>query len=1370
MEKNQENIKKDYFIGLDIGTDSIGWAVTDTEYNLLRDKGSDFWGTYLFEAAKTAKKRREYRTSRRRQQRARNRILMLQELFKEEIAKVDPTFFVRLNNSNLLLEDKDEGAKSIQTLFSDADFSDAEFFTKYPTISHLRKACIDGEVTDVRMLYLAISHILKHRGHFLFEGQSFSASDTTTAKNALFEIADIVEENFDVHLHLDNLDDVFNELRSKDTKNDKYNKLKTLFNVEKGDKIIPALIGAICGKTVNVKDIYVDYDGEPNKICFDTTNFDEEVLPLLETALGSDAMELISRLKAVYDWMVLDKILASEKFISVARVKSYEKHKADLERLRDWIRNNRDDKWYKLTFRIQQDNKDSESEDGESEDGETKQKEKKKKFNNYARYIGMDKQKHYESCSKQDFYKFLKSDLKIDDKEILAEIEDGSFLPKQMSAENCIIPYQAHLMELEEILRNEAKHFPFLNSVSDSMTVAEKIIKLMMFRIPYYVGPLKTYSKGDKFNWVVKKEGEEKTKVTPWNIDNVVDKDASEKEFIRRMTRKCTYIKGEDVLPENSLIYKEYVFLNELNNLRINGEKNLKAKTIIYEKAKTVKKVTLKLCLKWLKEAGEIEKDATVENVFSGLNGDFQNSLGVYCTFKGILNNLVETHSETCEEIIFLITVISDKNRLEKKLRELNAKKGNVLSDEMIKSLKGLNYSKWGNFSKKLLTEIEGVNPESREGVNLIEALRTTTYNFMEAYHKFGFAKKVEELNGEILSDGKITYKTVDNLYCSPSVKRAIWRSICLVNEIVKIEGCPPKKLFIEMARDKADNGKKGLVEKSRKDKILEKANVIFKNKEIIEEIKNTPEKNFSRGRRGDVLYLYYMQGGKCAYTGESIDLKNALEGNELFDRDHIYPQSKIRKDDSLDNLVLVKKTQNVDVKKDIYPIPASIRDNMRPTWDAWVRNGQISREKYYRLTRTKPLTADEKAAFIDRQLVETRQSTKEVATLMKELLPETEVVYVKGGNVSDFRQEKKLVKVRELNDLHHAADAYLNIVVGNVFNVKFGHNSINYFKDKENRGEADDIKDIFGKDLYGAWKVSDTNRIIDTAGKNSARVVRFTHEESGQMFDLKIVKAGKNDKLIPLKKSGPMTDTKKYGGYNGKKVAHFMLVRSDNKKGKKQLSLEAMTVYEDRSVGKDVENKIAYLKRLGLVNPEILIDYIKMDTLISLNGTYAYVRGISGKQIILRNANELTLDYENAAYLKKIMNLFKDKEKYHLNMLDLNDTITTESNLKLYDAIVTKLKSDKFKGFSNISLQTELLEARRAEFQKLNLEDQCVVINEVLKLGKCNSETSDLSKLGGSKLAGELKMNKILSKGIKMIFTSPTGHYKRVVDFDKFL
>lgn len=74
----------------------------------------------------------------------------------------------------------------------------------------------------------------------------------------------------------------------------------------------------------------------------------------------------------------------------------------------------------------------------------------------------------------------------------------------------------------------------------------------------------------------MRRPGYENVSITPWNFHQIVDSDASEEQFIRRMTNKCTYLVGQDVLPANSLLYSEYVFLNELNNLRINGEKTTK--------------------------------------------------------------------------------------------------------------------------------------------------------------------------------------------------------------------------------------------------------------------------------------------------------------------------------------------------------------------------------------------------------------------------------------------------------------------------------------------------------------------------------------------------------------------------------------------------------------------------------------------------------------------------------------------------------------------------------------------------------------------------------------------------------------------------
>ena len=59
----------DYYLGLDIGTNSVGWAVTDEQYNLLKSHGKAMWGIRLFEEGKTAEERRMHRGARRRQER-----------------------------------------------------------------------------------------------------------------------------------------------------------------------------------------------------------------------------------------------------------------------------------------------------------------------------------------------------------------------------------------------------------------------------------------------------------------------------------------------------------------------------------------------------------------------------------------------------------------------------------------------------------------------------------------------------------------------------------------------------------------------------------------------------------------------------------------------------------------------------------------------------------------------------------------------------------------------------------------------------------------------------------------------------------------------------------------------------------------------------------------------------------------------------------------------------------------------------------------------------------------------------------------------------------------------------------------------------
>ena len=102
-----------YNIGLDIGTNSVGWAVVRSDnFNIIRKGGKKLWGVRLFEEAKTAADRRLFRSNRRRLDRRRERIKLLREIFNNEINKVDPNFFKKMQET--FYNEKDLKNKTIK--------------------------------------------------------------------------------------------------------------------------------------------------------------------------------------------------------------------------------------------------------------------------------------------------------------------------------------------------------------------------------------------------------------------------------------------------------------------------------------------------------------------------------------------------------------------------------------------------------------------------------------------------------------------------------------------------------------------------------------------------------------------------------------------------------------------------------------------------------------------------------------------------------------------------------------------------------------------------------------------------------------------------------------------------------------------------------------------------------------------------------------------------------------------------------------------------------------------------------------------------------------------------------------------------------
>lgn len=109
-----------YNIGLDIGTGSVGWCLTDNNGHLLKinrkgNNGRSYrnsaWGVRLFESADTAADCRIKRSTRRRYNRRRTRIIELRKIMSDMIMPIDPNFYARLDEAFLWNEDKSDKAK-----------------------------------------------------------------------------------------------------------------------------------------------------------------------------------------------------------------------------------------------------------------------------------------------------------------------------------------------------------------------------------------------------------------------------------------------------------------------------------------------------------------------------------------------------------------------------------------------------------------------------------------------------------------------------------------------------------------------------------------------------------------------------------------------------------------------------------------------------------------------------------------------------------------------------------------------------------------------------------------------------------------------------------------------------------------------------------------------------------------------------------------------------------------------------------------------------------------------------------------------------------------------------------------------------------
>ena len=1354
FEKNQG-----YYLGLDIGTDSVGYAVTNTEYSLLKYRGEPMWGVMTFEEGQNAAERRGYRTARRRLDRRKQREILLQSFFVEEICKIDPHFFIRRKESFLFPEDKSQGVQ----LFCGGNVTDEEYRRRYPTIHHLILELMKGTAPqDVRLVYMACSWLIAHRGHFLFDmdaGQVDKLLDFSKIYNEFIAYLNGIEyplpwpESVQPEQVLQIMQRKTGVKGKKDAFKAELFEGKRFPKQEEEPYSVEQMVGLLSGGSVKLAALF----GEPElEISLNLCGDDETFAQALE-GLSEEQAEILDYLRKMSDCA---RLLATMTFpkdtempcISLAKIEVYDQHKRDLAYLKKFIRTYHPEKYSEVFRKVVDGNYAAYS----------KHIRSAQKAGRPAKFKWADKGKF------GDYLKKIVKDTPVSEEDragyadMLTRLDLGTFLPKQKDTDNRIIPQQLYRMELDRILTMAEKYLPLLTQTDeDGRTVSEKIQAIFSFRVPYFVGPL---NKNSPNAWLVRKpEG----KILPWNLAEMVDLDASENAFIKRMTNTCTYLPGEEVLPEKSLLYGRFTVLNELNNLKIDGrpipaEVKQRIFTGVFMEDRRVTPAKIKT---YLIDHGLIEKDA----VLSGLDTAVHSSLHGYHVFRKLLEDKMLTESQV-EDIIHHCAYSEDRGRVVRWLALEYPK----LSKEDRTYISRQNLKGFGRLSRAFLTGLQGGPSEGGEQKSILEWLWDTNENLMQLLSdRYTFAQTIEEKNRSFYAKPENQKSLSERLkgYRLPgSARRSIHRTLDIVRDVTDVAGTP-QKIFIEMARGGTPD-QRGKRTSSRKKQLLDLYQSIKTEeaRQLQKQLEDMGEMADNR-LQSDVLFLYYLQMGKCAYTGHPIDL--AKLGGDFYNKDHIYPQSYVKDDSVLNNLVLVESTAN-GAKKDIYPVAKEIRDGQRKFWEELAENGLMSKEKLRRLTRSEPFTDAEKQGFINRQLVETRQSTKVVAELLKEAYPKAEIVYVKAGLVSEFRQEYEIIKCRTVNDLHHAKDAYLNIVVGNVYHERF---SKQWFRLTEHYNVQ--VKKI----MSDCWKHGDAviwrgpddlAKVKGVCKKNAVHLVRYAFCRGGGLFDQMPVKAKNN--LAPLKAGIP---TEKYGGYTDSTVSYYFLVGFVQKK-KHEVMLVPVELQDRERIDKNaicavdyVKKQIIRIKESEITDVQILLNKrkIKINTVFSFDGLKMALSSKSngGTHIRMALITPLILNAEYDRYIKRLDSFRKKLQENKAILPDEQyDEISRQKNLELYDVLTQKLAEHPFQKVpANLH---KVLSSGKVKFQELPLAEQVSVLSNIVMIfQRGGSGGVDMLAIGGKKQGGAKTINAALSNwkknysDVHIVDSSPAGLHESV-------
>ena len=1448
---SEEKNLKNYSIGLDIGDTGVGWAVISDDFGVVEKSGKRLIGTRLFDIGNSAKNRRLQRIARRRLERRRQRITLLRSLMADEINALDPSFFQRLDMS--FLKKGDEfGRRFTYNLFDGIGLTDKGFYKRFPTIYHLRNYLLEtDEKVDIRWIYLAFHRMIKYRGNFLMEGEAeniggFKRGDMKELFAAIDEVADtdfaelpeeIVFKAEDVltdksRTRKDRVKTAAEILSSAGYKDN----FKNLLNALLGMKF---KLGLACFSDEEI----TGEDDKPAELSFNSENYDEEEANYLD-ALGDNAI-VLGRLRKLYYLLEFSQILGTNDYISQAMLETYRNHAEDKKLvkrlLKKYVYDSSDEgvKAYRDFFTAYPDEKNVVC---------------------YANYIAKPakvKEKNKPTTPEELIYKKITSLIEKyapevqpsennedtvaiatkykEDPDYLEMVkihERRDLLPKLNAKRNGAIPNQMHLKEMNVILEKQGKYYPCLSENAD------KIRNILTFVRPYYVGVL---GKNSPNNWYKK---EIDGVVTPWNFYEKIDTDYAEEQFISRLVGKCSVFPDKKVLPKQSFLYGEYMVLNELNKLKVDKKPiDIRIKQKLYNdlfKSPGAKaSVTAKDIAEYLVNSGY--KEGLKAEDISGLTGEngrkMANVLKAYRAFASALKGKFnESDIPLYEKVVYTNTVFSDTKTREKRIKNIihGAGKENIYCETDIKNMAKLQFSGWGRFSEKVLSETKGFYDNHE--VSVIEMMYESNNSFMEiCWDKaFGFKEQFFRYENKKLSDVKQIYNDVIlPSYTSPAVKKATYETVKLIDEIKRIMGADPHKIYVETTLGE-DLKKKKKYTDTRAKQLKEAIDVILSeakgfNKSTWEKYVSEDQLKYVRKKLDDEnidlnderYYLWFMQLSRCMYSGLTID----WEDIKHCEVDHLIPRSLIT-DNSLENKVLVLRDENQN-KGDGKVLGTDTIKKMYPFWKMLLKAELIGKKKFNNLIRTE-WNENDIEGFINRQLVETSQIIKEVQKILEQAYGEPSltasehvVTPVRAKLSDEFKKELGYFKIRELNNLHHAKDAYAAAVLGKFCDLtvkqnigdfrnrlwdlkkalmrkkgeeysdkreqnlhgiildmmffKFGSSTVTTCDRDGSVVETTRLSDNFGEIV---WDTETLNRVKKNIFDNRILFTKKIEKEANGAFYDQNARAVKDKPKISLRYVNDNNGNKiplppeVYGGYSSQNDIYTVVVDYEITRNKKVSNEKLILGIPARihALGRFAENDYiveqikSKISKNANLNSWSIADYIYLNQMFDVEGQLCFFvsTGELNNAVQIKDEipiyNPKTGEYEKTVWQETISLLMKKlAKKEYLPKEKEGEYSVAMESFVLYYADSLIKKCTLYK---EIGERLKVF-VTSGKFSAVDYFEKQNVIREIMKIGSIKQYTGKLADYEiGTSNVGRLK--KTISPGSEIVKRSITGFWEK--------